>query len=144
MARVTACSSVSITSIRSDSEDRITTSRRRRILRTQLGWAPDERTLQRNFHRLGLTIAAAAGSASVFGVESSGEPWDSAGTVAVHATPDACLSRRASGVAPYLVWDTKKPAVIYTLAGFLDGVGVSGWVAKPGRMAAASRTAPRC
>ncbi|CFG68515.1 transposase [Mycobacterium tuberculosis] len=24
----------------------------RRILRTQLGWAPDERTLQRNFHRL--------------------------------------------------------------------------------------------
>ena len=33
----------------------------RRILRTQLGWAPDERTLQRNFHRLGLTTAAAAG-----------------------------------------------------------------------------------
>ena len=29
----------------------------RRILRTQLGWAPDERTLQRNFHRLGLTGA---------------------------------------------------------------------------------------
>ena len=26
----------------------------RRILRTQLGWAPDERTLQRHFHRLGL------------------------------------------------------------------------------------------
>ena len=33
----------------------------RRILRTQLGWAPDERTLQRNFHRLGLTGATAAG-----------------------------------------------------------------------------------
>ena len=31
----------------------------RRILRTQLGWAPDERTLQRNFHRLGLTGATA-------------------------------------------------------------------------------------
>ena len=39
----------------------------RRILRTQLGWAPDERTLQRNFHRLGLTCGAAAGSAPVFG-----------------------------------------------------------------------------
>ncbi len=38
----------------------------RRILRTQLGWAPDERTLQRNFHRLGLTVAT-AGSAPVFG-----------------------------------------------------------------------------
>jgi len=38
----------------------------RRILRTQLGWAPDERTLQRNFNRLGL-IHAAAGSAPVFG-----------------------------------------------------------------------------
>ena len=34
----------------------------RRILRTQLGWAPDERTLQRHFHRLGLT-GATAGSA---------------------------------------------------------------------------------
>lgn len=34
----------------------------RRILRTQLGWAPDERTLQRNFHRLGLT-GATTGSA---------------------------------------------------------------------------------
>ena len=38
----------------------------RRILRTQLGWAPDERTLQRNFHRLGLT-GATTGSAPVFG-----------------------------------------------------------------------------
>jgi putative transposase len=32
----------------------------RRILRAQLGWAPDERTLQRNFTRLGLTGAARA------------------------------------------------------------------------------------
>ena len=39
----------------------------RRILRTQLGWAPDERTLQRNFHRLGLICGAVAGSAPVFG-----------------------------------------------------------------------------
>ena len=39
----------------------------RRILRTQLGWAPDERTLQRNFHRLGLTGGTAGRSAPVFG-----------------------------------------------------------------------------
>ena len=39
----------------------------RRILRTQLGWAPDERTLQRNFHRLGLTGGTAGGSVPVFG-----------------------------------------------------------------------------
>ncbi|MDT5256171.1 MAG: putative transposase [Mycobacterium sp.] len=39
----------------------------RRILRTQLGWAPDERTLQRNFGRLGLTGGTVGGSAPVFG-----------------------------------------------------------------------------
>jgi putative transposase len=47
-----------------------------RILRTQLGWAPDERTLQRNFHRLGLTTAAAAGSAPVFGRFEAEHPND--------------------------------------------------------------------
>jgi putative transposase len=47
----------------------------RRILRTQLGWAPDERTLQRNFHRLGLTCAA-AGSAPVFGRFEAERPND--------------------------------------------------------------------
>ena len=52
--------------LRRENPDR-TAAAIRRILRTQLGWAPDERTLQRNFHRLGLTAAAAAGSASVFG-----------------------------------------------------------------------------
>jgi len=52
--------------LRRENPDR-TAAAIRRILRTQLGWAPDERTLQRNFHRLGLTTAAAAGSASVFG-----------------------------------------------------------------------------
>ena len=49
----------------------------RRILRTQMGWAPDERTLQRNFHRLGL-IGAAAGSTPVFGrfeAERSNDLW---------------------------------------------------------------------
>ncbi len=38
----------------------------RRILRTQLGWSPDERTLQRHFTRLGLTHADRAAPA-VFG-----------------------------------------------------------------------------
>ena len=42
--------------LRRENPDR-TAAAIRRILRTQLGWAPDERTLQRNFHRLGLTGA---------------------------------------------------------------------------------------
>jgi putative transposase len=46
-----------------------------RILRTQLGWAPDERTLQRNFHRLGLT-AATTGCAPVFGRFEAEHPND--------------------------------------------------------------------
>jgi putative transposase len=48
----------------------------RRILRTQLGWAPDERTLQRNFHRLGLVGGAAGGSAAVFGRFEAERPND--------------------------------------------------------------------
>ena len=48
----------------------------RRILRAQLGWAPDERTLQRNFHRLGLTSATAGGSAPVFGRFEAEQPND--------------------------------------------------------------------
>jgi putative transposase len=39
----------------------------RRILRTQLGWSPDERTLQRRFTRLGLTGPATTSMVSVFG-----------------------------------------------------------------------------
>ena len=38
-----------------------------RILRTQLGWAPDERTLQRNFHRLGLAGPTVKESPAVSG-----------------------------------------------------------------------------
>ena len=52
--------------LRRENPDR-TAAAIRRILRTQLGWAPDERTLQRNFHRLGLICEAAGGSAAVFG-----------------------------------------------------------------------------
>jgi putative transposase len=39
----------------------------RRILRSQLGWSPDERTLQRHFTRLGLTGLAPGEAPSVFG-----------------------------------------------------------------------------
>lgn len=39
----------------------------RRILRAQLGWSPDERTLARHFARLGLTGAHATGTTAVFG-----------------------------------------------------------------------------
>jgi putative transposase len=39
----------------------------RRILRAQLGWSPDERTLARHFARLGLTGSAAGGTPAVFG-----------------------------------------------------------------------------
>jgi putative transposase len=39
----------------------------RRILRAQLGWSPDERTLCRHFTRLGLTGQTAAAASPVFG-----------------------------------------------------------------------------
>lgn len=39
----------------------------RRILRAQLGWAPDERTLQRMFHRTGLIALRSAKPADTFG-----------------------------------------------------------------------------
>ena len=48
----------------------------RRILRTQLGWAPDERTLQRHFDRLGLTGAAAGSAPAVFGRFEAEHPND--------------------------------------------------------------------
>lgn len=38
-----------------------------RILRAQVGWAPDERTLQRMFHRTGLVALRAARPAGAFG-----------------------------------------------------------------------------
>jgi putative transposase len=56
-----------------------------RILRTQLGWAPDERTLRRNFHRLGLGVAA-TGSASVFGRFEAEHPNDLWTGDALHGT----------------------------------------------------------
>ena len=61
--------------LRRENPDR-TAAAIRRILRTQLGWAPDERTLQRNFHRLGLIAGAGAGSAAVFGRFEAEHPND--------------------------------------------------------------------
>lgn len=61
--------------LRRENPDR-TAAAVRRILRTQLGWAPDERTLQRNFHRLGLITTTTAGSASVFGRFEAEHPND--------------------------------------------------------------------
>lgn len=61
--------------LRRENPDR-TAAAIRRILHTQLGWAPDERTLQRNFHRLGLTGDTASGSAPVFGRFETEHPND--------------------------------------------------------------------
>lgn len=61
--------------LRRENPDR-TAAAIRRILRTQLGWAPDERTLQRYFGRLGLTGPTVAASAPVFGRFEAGAPND--------------------------------------------------------------------
>ncbi|GGM24050.1 transposase [Streptomyces fumigatiscleroticus] len=52
--------------LKKENPDR-TAAQVRRILRAQLGWAPDERTLQRMFHRTGLVALKAAKPAGTFG-----------------------------------------------------------------------------
>ncbi|MGW9030907.1 DDE-type integrase/transposase/recombinase [Streptomyces sp. NPDC055722] len=52
--------------LKKENPDR-TAAQVRRILRAQLGWAPDERTLQRMFHRTGLVALKAAKPADTFG-----------------------------------------------------------------------------
>jgi putative transposase len=47
-----------------------------RILRAQLGWAPDERTLQRYFNRLGLGATTTASAPAVFGRFEAAAPND--------------------------------------------------------------------
>jgi len=74
--------------LRRENPDR-TAAAIRRILATQLGWAPDERTLQRNFHRLGLTITAGCGSATVFGRFEAEHPNDLWTGDALHGIPIA-------------------------------------------------------
>jgi transposase InsO family protein len=61
--------------LRRENPDR-TAAAIQRILRTQLGWAPDERTLQRNFHRLGLAGPAVKESPTVFGRFEAAAPND--------------------------------------------------------------------
>ena len=61
--------------LRRENPDR-TAAAIQRILRTQLGWAPDERTLQRHFHRLGLTTATAGSAPVVFGRFEAEHPND--------------------------------------------------------------------
>jgi putative transposase len=46
----------------------------RRILRSQLSWSPDERTLQRHFTRLGLTGSVTSLTTSVFGRFEADQP----------------------------------------------------------------------
>lgn len=67
----------------------------RRILRAHLGWSPDERTLQRHFHRLGLTGQGAGTAAPVFGrfeAERPNELW----------TGDALHGPQVAGRKTYL------------------------------------------
>ncbi|MZD16870.1 DDE-type integrase/transposase/recombinase [Streptomyces bottropensis] len=52
--------------LKKENPDR-TAAQVRRILRAQLGWAPDERTLQRMFHRTGLVALRTAKPAHAFG-----------------------------------------------------------------------------
>ena len=99
----------------------------RRILRTQLGWAPDERTLQRNFHRLGLIGAAAAGSAPVFGRFEAEHPNDLWTGDALHGIRIQCpqdvfvrVSRRSF------------PAAARLSVGLCRGHGAAGRRAAPG------------
>jgi putative transposase len=58
----------------------------RRILRAQLGWSPDERTLARHFARLGLTGPAAGGTPVVFGRFEAARPNELWTGDALHAT----------------------------------------------------------
>ncbi len=67
----------------------------RRILHTQLGWAPDERTVQRMFIRTGLTALRAPAASAVFGRFEANRPneiW----------TGDALHGPRIAGRKTYL------------------------------------------
>lgn len=67
----------------------------RRILHAQLGWAPDERTIQRMFIRTGLTALRAPVESAVFGRFEAGRPneiW----------TGDALHGPRVNGRKTYL------------------------------------------
>ncbi|MCZ4103732.1 DDE-type integrase/transposase/recombinase [Streptomyces sp. H10-C2] len=80
--------------LKKENPDR-TAAQVRRILRAQLGWAPDERTLQRMFHRTGLVALRAPKESAVFGRFEAARPneiW----------TGDALHGPRIDGRKTYL------------------------------------------
>ena len=86
-----------------------------RILRAQSGWAPDERTIQRMFHRTGLTALTAPDAAPVFGrfeADRPNEIW----------TGDALHAIRLDGRKTYLFAfiDDHSRAVMAARFGFAE------------------------
>jgi putative transposase len=101
-----------------------------RILRAQSGWAPDERTIQRMFHRAGLTALTAPEAAPVFGrfeADRPNEIW----------TGDALHAVRLAGRKTYLFafLDDHSRAVMAARFGFAEDTI---------RLAAALRPALAC
>ena len=87
----------------------------RRILNAQLGWAPDERTLQRMFLRTGLTALRAPAESAVFGRFEAGRPneiW----------TGDALHGPRLGGRKTYLFafLDDQSRAIVGHRWGFAE------------------------
>jgi putative transposase len=87
----------------------------RRILNAQLGWAPDERTLQRMFLRTGLTALRAPAESAVFGRFEAGQPneiW----------TGDALHGPRLGGRKTYLFafLDDQSRAIVGHRWGFAE------------------------
>jgi len=86
-----------------------------RILRAQSGWAPDERTIQRMFHRTGLTTLVTAEATPVFGRFEAARPneiW----------TGDALHAIRVDGRKTYLFafLDDHSRAVMAARFGFAE------------------------
>jgi putative transposase len=86
-----------------------------RILKAQSGWAPDERTIQRMFHRTGLTTLVTPAAAPVFGRFEASRPneiW----------TGDALHAIRVDGRKTYLFCflDDHSRAVMAARFGFAE------------------------
>ncbi|MFD0502226.1 DDE-type integrase/transposase/recombinase [Streptomyces chiangmaiensis] len=109
----------------------------RRILRAQLGWAPDERTLQRMFHRTGLIALKTARPADAFGrfeADRPNELW----------VGDALHGLRIDGRKMYLFafLDDHARAVVGHCWGFAQDTGD---LPRPsGRRLASGPGRPRC
>jgi len=87
----------------------------RRILKAQAGWAPDERTIQRMFHRTGLTALTTPAAAPAFGRFEAARPneiW----------TGDALHAIRIAGRKTYLFafLDDHSRAVMAARFGFAE------------------------